>query len=60
MHGAVIRWGGSQTRKEIYDYRGCDSEYKFKTDEELQAFWIGVKAAIGWSEYEEVEEEGNE
>ena len=59
MHVALIRWGGSQTRKEIYDHRDFASEYKFKTDEELQAFWIGVQAAIGWSEYEEVEEEGN-
>jgi hypothetical protein len=31
--------------------------FKFKTKEELNAFCLGLNAAIGYMEYEEIEEE---
>jgi hypothetical protein len=31
--------------------------FKFKTKEELNAFYLGLNAAIGYMEYEEIEEE---
>jgi hypothetical protein len=31
--------------------------FRFKTKEELNAFYLGLDAAIGYMEYEEIEEE---
>jgi hypothetical protein len=33
--------------------------FRFKTKEELNAFYLGLDAAIGYMEYEEIEEETN-
>jgi hypothetical protein len=34
--------------------------FKFKTQEELSAFYLGLDAAIGYMEYEEIEEGTND
>lgn len=55
-HKAVIRWGSEMTRE---DNEGVSSSYSFETNIELEAFMRGVEEAIGWSDYELVENEGS-
>ena len=55
-HKAVIRWGSEMTRE---DNEGVSSSYSFETNAELEAFMRGVEEAIGWSDYELVEDEGS-
>lgn len=54
MHKAVIRWGSEMTRE---DNEGVSSTYSFDTTDERDAFMHGVEEAIGWSDYELVEDE---
>lgn len=53
-HKAVLRWGSEMTRE---DNEGVSSTYNFDTTAERDAFMYGVDEAIGWSDYELVEDE---
>lgn len=53
-HKTVIRWGSEMTRQ---DNEGVSSTYNFETKAERDAFMYGVEEAIGWSDYELVEDE---
>lgn len=56
LHKAVVRWGSEMTRT---DNEGVSSTYNFETNAEREAFMYGVEEAIGWSDYELVEDEGS-
>jgi hypothetical protein len=49
---ARVMWGTIQTIKEN-DF--AVSEYRFRTQAELDAFWLGVREMDGWLEYRMVE-----
>jgi hypothetical protein len=48
---ASILWGSASTRED----NPKPSTYHFLTQAELDAFLLGVEAAVGWMEYELLE-----
>lgn len=57
LYEVRIRWGSSSTREEVYEEEGTPpSIYSFYTEAELAAFLDGVEEAIGWLDYEIVDD----
>jgi len=54
-----IRWGEKQTRAENYDLKDPNScqEYSFDTKEQLDAFFFGVGEAVGWMDFDYINDE---
>jgi len=53
-----IKWGSEATRQEVYAKMNLPpSEYEFATEGEAEAFLDGIEEAMGWVDYEVVEEE---
>lgn len=57
MFIARIKWGDPLTRKEIYNEENLYDTYTFETKDELNAFLCGVDEAMGWLDYEIIEDE---
>jgi hypothetical protein len=51
-----IRWGDKATRAEVYDDPESCAEYSFDTKKEREAFMLGAGEALGWTDYDYVDE----
>ena len=55
MPSVKIRWGGINTREEVYNEDHPYDEYEFETEAEVNAFLQGVDAMDGWTDWEQVD-----